>query len=88
MTASTVGIGSTVIVKAIGVPTHPLAVGVTVIVAVSAVVPVFVPVNERISPEPDAPSPMFVLSFVQSYVVPTTVPVKFTSAVPVLAHNT
>ena len=74
------------IVKVIGVPAQPFAVGVTVIVETSDTEPVFVPVNEVISPEPDAPSPVFVLSFVQSYVAPTTEPVKRTSVVAVLAH--
>ena len=50
----------------IGVPTHPLAVGVTVIVATSVVAPVFVAVNDSISPDPLAANPIDVLSFVQS----------------------
>ena len=52
----TVGVGSTVIVKVIGVPSQPLAVGVTVIVEVTEVVPVLVAVNAPMFPVPDAGS--------------------------------
>jgi hypothetical protein len=61
----TVGKGFTVIVKIIGVPLHPFATGVTVIVDTMFVVPVFVTVNEPILPVPLAAKPIAVLSFVQ-----------------------
>ena len=65
MGAVTVGLGFTVIVKVTGVPLHPFADGVTVIVEVTGLVPVFVAVNTGIFPEPLAPRPMVVLLFVQ-----------------------
>ena len=65
------------IVKDCGVPLHPLAVGVMVIVAVTMVVPVFVAVNDPILlPLPDAARPIDVVLFVQVYVVPLTGPEK------------
>ena len=48
MGAVTVGLGFTVIVKVTGVPLHPFADGVTVIVEVTGLVPVFVAVNTGI----------------------------------------
>ena len=68
-------------VNVCGVPLHPFATGVTVIVPVIVVVPVFVAVNTGIFPEPLAPRPMVVLLFVQLNVVPATAPVKLTAAV-------
>lgn len=41
-----------------GVPGHPLAVGVTVIVAVTGAVPVFTALKAAMFPLPVAPSPM------------------------------
>lgn len=55
-----------------GVPGQPLKVGLTVMVVVMEVVPVFVPVKVGIFPEPDAGIPLVVLLFVQSKVVPAT----------------
>jgi len=60
----TVGVGLTVIVYEEGVPTQLLAVGVTEIVDVMVVVPVFVAVNEAMSPVPLEASPIAVLEFV------------------------
>jgi hypothetical protein len=51
--------GFTVMVNVLEAPVHPLAVGVTVIVADIFVVPVFVAIKLK-SPEPDAPSPIAV----------------------------
>ena len=48
------GLGLTVIKNVTGVPLQPLAVGVTVIVAVIGEFPVFVAVNGLMSPVPDA----------------------------------
>jgi hypothetical protein len=61
----TVGMGFTVIVNVCEEPEHPFAEGVTVIVPDMADVPVFLAVNEEISPVPLDASPMEVLLFVQ-----------------------
>ena len=70
----TVPVGLTVIVNVVGIPIHPFAVGVTVIVAVIGKVVAFVAMNEGTLPEPLAASPMAVLPFVQVNVVPLTGP--------------
>ena len=64
-------------VKVIGVPVHPFADGVTVIVAVIGDVVALVAVNEGMSPDPLAARPMAVLLFVQVNDVPVTGPDKF-----------
>jgi hypothetical protein len=63
-----------------GAPLQLLTVGVTVIVAVIAVVPVFVPVNDAMSPEPLAANPIAVLEFVQAKVPPDGVLEKLVAA--------
>lgn len=67
-------------VTVIGDPVHvtPLLVkeGVTVIVAVTGIVPVFTAANDGMLPEPLAAKPMLVLLFVQLNTVPATAPVK------------
>ena len=68
-------------VNVTGVPLHPFADGVTVIVAVTGVVPILVAVNTGIFPVPFAPSPIEVLLFDQVNVVPVTGPVKLTAVV-------
>ena len=65
VTAATVGVGFTVIVKVTGVPGQPLAVGVTVIVEETGVLPVFTAVNGAMLPAPLAPKPMAGLLLVQ-----------------------
>ena len=69
VTAFTVGVGFTVMVNVVGVPlqvTPPLVkLGVTVIVAVTGVVPVLVPVKDWMVSVPLAPRPIHVLLFVQ-----------------------
>jgi hypothetical protein len=77
--ASTVGDKLTVIVKFTGVPVHPPALGVTVIVEVMGFEVVFVAVNGKIEPLPLAAKPVVVLSFVQLKVVP--VPEKLIAVV-------
>ncbi len=62
------------IVKVCAVPEHPFAVGVTVIVATCAVVPVLMAVKLAMFVLPLAAKPMEVLSLVQLNVVPATVP--------------
>ena len=57
-------------------PVHPLAVVVTVIIAVIAFVPGFVTENTFISPLPLAANPIRVLSFDQLKDVPDTEPLK------------
>lgn len=64
-TAFTVGRGFTVIVNVVGAPGQPLAVGVTVMVAVTGAVPALVAVNEPMLPTPLAPKPMDGVLFVQ-----------------------
>ena len=73
----TVGAGFTVTVNVAGVPAHPFADGVTVMVAVMGEVVALVAVNEGISPDPLGARPMAVLSFAQVKVVPLTGPDKF-----------
>ncbi len=63
-------------VKVVGVPVHPFAVGVTVIVAVIGDVVALVAVKEGTLPEPFAARPIAVLLFVQVNVVPLTGPDK------------
>jgi hypothetical protein len=66
----TVGVGLTVMVYVFGVPGQPATVGVTVIVAVIAVVPAFVAVNAGVFPDPDAAKPIAVFEFVHAKVPP------------------
>lgn len=61
----TVGVGFTVKVNEAGVPTHPFAVGVTVMFEVIGAVPLLVALNGAIFPLPLLASPMDVLLFVQ-----------------------
>jgi hypothetical protein len=69
----TVAVGFTVYVYVFGVPTQLtpalVNVGVTVIVAVTGAVVVFVAVKLGIFPVPDATSPMLVVLFVQLYTI-------------------
>ena len=73
----TVAVGLTVIVNVEGVPIHPFAVGVIVIVAVIGEVVALVAVNAGMLPEPLAASPILVLLLVHVNVVPLTGPDKF-----------
>ena len=57
-TGLTVGVGFTVMVKVIAGPTHPFAVGVTVMVATTGAVPVLVAVNDGMFPAPLAAKPI------------------------------
>ncbi len=75
------GVRFTVMVKETGIPGHPFAVGVTVIVATTAVVPVFVAVKEAMLPVPLAAKPIEGLLFVQLYEVPLTEPANVMAAV-------
>ena len=62
-------------------PIQPLAVGVTTICQILLVFELFNPVKDEISPLPDNPRPIVLLSFTQLKVVPETLLVKFTSTV-------
>ena len=73
--------GFTVMVNVIVAPVHPLADGVTVIVATTGVVPAFVAVNEGIFPDPVAARPMDASLLVQVKVVPVTGLVKLIAVV-------
>jgi hypothetical protein len=90
-TVFTVGVGFTVIVNVTGVPvqvTPPLLyVGVTVIVATTGVVPLFIAVKLAILPVPLAASPMEVLLLVQLYTVPAALPENTTAAVGAPLHT-
>jgi len=86
-TAVTVGVGFTVMVNVMGVPGHPLAVGVTVMVLLIGVVPALVAVNEGSVLDPEAPEPMAGLLLVQLKVVPVTAPAKVTAVDGAPAHR-
>ena len=58
--------------KVVAVPEHPLAVGVTVMVAVTGALVLLVAKNALISPVPVAANPIEVVLLVQVYVVPVT----------------
>ena len=68
-------------------PVQPLAVGVTVIVAVIGDVVLLIAVKAGIFPLPFAARPIAVLLFVQSNVVPATVSKKLTTVVDELLQT-
>lgn len=72
--AFTVAVGFTAMVKVDGVPVHPLAAGVTVMVAEIVEPVVLVAVKAGIFPVPLALKPIAVLLLVQVKVVPVTGP--------------
>ncbi len=78
---TTTGVGLTVIVYEAGVPGQPLAVGVTVIVAITGSAELFVPVNAGVSPIPLAESPILASELIHSNVAPGVVLVKFEAAI-------
>ena len=74
-TGFTTGVGLTVIVNVIGVPTQPLGpTGVTTIVATNGPLVAFVVTNGAISPLPLAARPMPGVLLVQLYTVPGKLP--------------
>jgi hypothetical protein len=89
--ALTVGEGFTVLLNVLGAPVHVVLpvvkVGVTVIVAVTAEVLVFMAVNEGMFPVPVAANPMEVVLLVQLNTVPVTAPAKDTVVVDELLHT-
>jgi hypothetical protein len=72
----TVAVGLTVMVNVVGVPVHPFADGVTVIVAVIGEFVAFAAVNEGMLPAPLAARPIELLLFVHVKDVPLTGPDK------------
>ena len=72
LTRLTVVVGNTVMVKVDGVPTHPFAVGVTVMEATTGAVPGLVAVKEGIFPVPLAARPMDGVLLFHVKVVPAT----------------
>jgi len=84
---ATFGVGFTVMVKLSGKPAHPLAEGLTVMVAVTGALPVLVAVNAAMFPLPLAAKPIEVLLLVQLNVVLATAPVKFTALVVAPLHK-
>lgn len=90
--AFTVGEGLTVIVNVFAVPVHVLPPlvneGVTVMVAVTGVLPELTAVKEPILPVPLAASPIDGVLFVQLYTVPGTNPLKLTAVVAALLQTT
>jgi hypothetical protein len=81
LTAFTVGVGLTVIVKLFVGPVHPFAVGVMIMLDDIAALPVLVAVKDGILPEPLAAKPIVVFELVQAKVVPVTGPEMATTAV-------
>ena len=79
-TLFTEGVGLTIIVNVVGVPEQPFKTGVTVIVAVIALVPALIAVKAAILPEPLAAKPMLGVLFVQLYIV-ELLPLKPTAEV-------
>jgi hypothetical protein len=86
-TVFTVATGFTVIVNVIGNPVQPFGdVGVTVMVAVIALVKLFAVTKDGILPVPLAPNPIEGLLFTQLYVVPATPLVNTIGKVVALAQ--
>lgn len=87
----TLAVGFTVMVNVLDGPLQlipPLVkVGVTVMVAVTGVLPVLIAINDGIVLAPLAPRPMDGLLFVQLYTVPATGPVMVTAVVAAPAHT-
>ena len=83
----TLGIGFTVIENVSGVPVQVKCVGVTVIIAVTGVLPVLIAVNAPMFPVPLAAKPIEGLSLVQLKTVPGGVPVKVIALVLIPLHK-
>ena len=74
-------------VKVTGVPLHPFAAAVAVMVAVTGLAVALVAVKEAMFPEPLAASPMEAVLFVQLKVAPAVVLVKLMAVVVEPLHN-
>jgi hypothetical protein len=84
----TVGVGFTVMVKLEGVPTQPLTVGVTFIVAVIGAAVVLIAVNPSILPILLEANPIVGSEFVQEKLPPKGVLTKFVAATAALLQTT
>ena len=78
-----VGVGFTVMVNVLTVPVHPLAEGVTVMVATTGNAVTLVAMNDGIFPDPLAGNPIEGVLLVQVKVVPATGPLKMMGVVAV-----
>lgn len=78
---SIIGPGSILIIAVFGKPMHPLAIGVTVIVALTGDEPVLFPENAPILPVPFDAKPIDGVLFVQLKLVPATALEKMTAVV-------
>ena len=87
LTALMVGIGFTIILKTNADPTQVLAVGVTLIKAVSETRDVLTAVKDAIFPLPLAPNPIAVMELVHVKVVPLTLLLKVMALLMLLLHN-
>ena len=81
------GVGFTVSIKLCEGPGHPLAAGVTVMVAVTGALVRLIAVKEGKFPLPLAARPIEGLLFVQLKPVPLTAPVKLTVLVMAPLHT-
>ncbi|MBK7556992.1 MAG: hypothetical protein IPI54_01145 [Chitinophagaceae bacterium] len=81
------GVGFTVMVNVSGIPGQPDADGVTVIDAVTCVLPVLIAVKEGIFPLPFAASPIDGLLFTQLYDVLPIAPVNVMALVAAPLHK-
>jgi hypothetical protein len=81
------GGGFTVIVYEFGVPAQPFTVGITVMVAVTGLLPVLVAVNASTLPVPLATRPIDGSELVQVYVAPAGVLVKLAAGTVALLHT-
>ncbi len=82
-----VGIGLTVMVKVEAVPVQPFKTGVTVIVPVIGVEPLFVAVKEGIFPVPLDANPILVLEFVHVGLPPAGTVVKGIAGTVLFLHT-
>jgi len=77
----TVAIGLTVIANVEGVPVHPFAAGVTVMVEVIGDIPLLLAVNVPVFPLPFVPNPTS-MDEVHKKIVPPISPLKLIAAAP------
>lgn len=84
---TTEGVGLTLMVKLWGLPVQPVALGTTVMVAVTGTRLLLVAVKEGISPLPLPASPIDVLLLVQTNNVLATLPVKLMAEVDAPLHT-
>ena len=85
--ALTVAVGLTVMVKVVGVPIQPLMVAVTVIIAVTGLLPEFVVIYDSIFPIPLVPKPTLVELVQLNVTVPGVGLLKVISPTGELLHK-